>query len=318
VEEGRRGENMSGIVIEREAQLGSLSLHPLVIINISDHYTRVKVNSKGKNNNPKVIGCLMGVQRGRDVEIFNSFELVHTVSDKGKVEIDQAFLTTKKELFAKPFPQYDVLGWYVTGSELTAADFEVNAQFQEVNEAPLILLLDPTKAVPTAKRLPIDIYEQEIRMVDNGSKSFFAHLTFKIETGESERIAVDHIAHVRPVAEGDSALAAHLEGVQNAIQMLNLRVKNIQRFLDATIKGQIPKDHHILRQISCMTNMLPAIDSDQFRQEFLVEYNDTLLVTYLAAITKGCNMADELNQKFQVVYQDKARRGRGGMMGMMI
>jgi len=260
----------------------------------------------------------MGVQRGRDVEIFNSFELVHTVSDKGKVEIDQAFLTTKKELFAKPFPQYDVLGWYVTGSELTAADFEVNAQFQEVNEAPLILLLDPTKAVPTAKRLPIDIYEQEIRMVDNGSKSFFAHLTFKIETGESERIAVDHIAHVRPVAEGDSALAAHLEGVQNAIQMLNLRVKNIQRFLDATVKGQIPKDHHILRQISCMANMLPAIDSDQFRQEFLVEYNDTLLVTYLAAITKGCNMADELNQKFQVVYQDKARRGRGGMMGMMI
>jgi len=307
---------MSSIIVEREAQLGSLSLHPLVIINISDHYTRVKVNSKGKDNNPKVIGLLMGVQRGRDVEIFNSFELVYTITG-GKVEIDQQFMIQKKEQFAQPFPNYDVLGWYMTGSSLTAADFDVNVQFQEINESPLILVLDPTKAVPTAKRLPIDIYEQEIRMVDTVSKSQFAHLTYKIETGESERIAVDHIAHVRPIAEGDSALAAHLEGVQNAIQMLNLRVKNIQKFLDATIKGQIPKDHHILRQISCMANMLPAIDSDQFRQEFLVEYNDTLLVTYLAAITKGCNMADELNQKFQVVYQDKARRGRG-MMGMML
>lgn len=28
-------------------------------------------------------------------------------------------------------------------------------------------------------------------------------------------------------------------------------------------------------------------------------------------------MADELNQKFQVVYQDKQRRGRGGGMGLM-
>lgn len=61
-------------------------------------------------------------------------------------------------------------------------------------------------------------------------------------------------------------------------------------FVDATIKGQVPKDHHILRQISAMANMLPAIDSDQFREEFLVEYNDTLLVTYLSAITKGCNV----------------------------
>lgn len=256
------------------------------------------------------------LQRGRDVEIFNSFELVYTVKD-GKVEIEQEFLTKKKELFAKPFPNYDILGWYVTGSALTASDFDVNDQFREINESPLILLLDPIKAIPTAKRLPIDIFEQEIRVVDGKPKNLFARLTFKIETGESERIAVDHIAHVRPVADGDSALAAHLEGVRNAIQMLNLRVKNIQKFLDATVKGQIPKDHHLLRQISAMANMLPAIDSDEFKNEFLMEYNDTILVTYLAAMTKACNMADELNQKFAVSYQEKARRGRGGMgMGM--
>jgi COP9 signalosome complex subunit 6 len=237
--------------------------------------------------------------------------------ENGKVVIDQEFLMKKKGLFAQPFPNYDVVGWYMTGSTLTAADFAVNAQFQEVNESPLILLLDPTKAIVTAKRLPIDIFEQEIRVVDGNPKNLFARLVFKIETGESERIAVDHIAHVRPIAEGDSALAAHLEGVKNAIQMLNLRVRNIQKFLDATIKGQIPKDHHLLRQISSMTNMLPAIDSDEFKNEFLMEYNDTILVTYLAAITKTCNLADELNQKFSVSYQDKARRGRGGMgMGM--
>lgn len=143
-----------------------------------------------------------------------------------------------------------VSGWYVTAPGLTAADLDVNSQFQEVNESPLILVLDPTKAVPTAKRLPIDIYEQEIRVVDGKPKSFFAHLTFKIETGESERIAVDHIAHVRPIAEGDSALAAHLEGVQNAIQMLNFRVKNIQRKQSCAARAPADLPAGLVRRVS--------------------------------------------------------------------
>ena len=69
--------------------------------------------------------------------------------------------------------------------------------------------------------------------------------------------------------------------------MLNRRVKNVQKYLDASVDGKIEKDHHILRQISSMANMLPAIDSDSWKDEFIVEYNDTLLVTLLACITKG-------------------------------
>ena len=50
----------------------------------------------------RVIGCLMGMTKGRDVEIFNSFELVYELKD-GKVEIDQEFLTAKKGNFASLF-----------------------------------------------------------------------------------------------------------------------------------------------------------------------------------------------------------------------
>jgi COP9 signalosome complex subunit 6 len=103
----------------------------------------------------------------------------------------------------------------------------------------------------------------------------------------------------------NSVLATHLEAVQNAIQMLNFRVKSIQRFLEATLQGQVwtlfflfcffshvsrsqvKKDHNLLRQISALANMLPAIDSEVFRKEYLTEFNDTLLVTYLSAVTKG-------------------------------
>jgi hypothetical protein len=47
----------------------------------------------------------------------------------------------------------------------------------------------------------------ELRASENNKpRSVFAHLKYKIETGESERIAVDHIARVRPVAEGDRSV----------------------------------------------------------------------------------------------------------------
>lgn len=47
-------------------------------------------------------------------------------------------------------------------------------------------------------------------------------------------------------------------------------------------RGELPLDHSLLRQVSSLVRRLPAIDSAHFREEFLTEYNDTLLMTYLA------------------------------------
>jgi COP9 signalosome complex subunit 6 len=82
-------------VMEREGtgQM-SISLHPLVLVNISDHWTRNKVQQNKEN--PRVIGALLGVQTGRNIEIFNSFELVFSVVD-GAIVIDTAFLLKKQE-----------------------------------------------------------------------------------------------------------------------------------------------------------------------------------------------------------------------------
>ncbi|KAL0407066.1 UNVERIFIED_CONTAM: COP9 signalosome complex subunita [Sesamum latifolium] len=87
----------------------TFKLHPLVIVNISDHYTRVKSQSLPPNSSasaadasslpptppPRVFGCVIGVQRGRTVEIFNSFELLY---DPSTHSLDRAFLEKKQEL----------------------------------------------------------------------------------------------------------------------------------------------------------------------------------------------------------------------------
>ncbi|KAF8414341.1 hypothetical protein HHK36_002342 [Tetracentron sinense] len=114
----------------------TFKLHPLVIVNISDHYTRVKSQghpAHASNNGagatasppplPRVFGCVIGIQRGRTVEIFNSFELLY---DPSTDSLDRSFLEKKQELYKKVFPNFYILGWYSTGSDAQESDMQIH------------------------------------------------------------------------------------------------------------------------------------------------------------------------------------------------
>ena len=51
---------------------GSLTIqvHPLVVMNVADHQTRAKYRA----NPPRVIGMILGKQRGRILEVENTIE----------------------------------------------------------------------------------------------------------------------------------------------------------------------------------------------------------------------------------------------------
>jgi len=49
-----------------------------------------------------VTGALLGTQAGRDVEIFNSFELVVNTDDHGNLELDHAYFDTRRDQCPSP------------------------------------------------------------------------------------------------------------------------------------------------------------------------------------------------------------------------
>ncbi|KAK6133070.1 hypothetical protein DH2020_033109 [Rehmannia glutinosa] len=275
----------------------TFKLHPLVIVNISDHYTRVKsqslpphsaadaeASSPASQPPPRVFGCVIGVQRGRTVEIFNSFELLY---DTATHSLDRAFIEKKQELYKKVFPQFYILGWYSTGSDAQEPDMAIHKALMDINESPVYVLLNPS-INPSQKDLPITIFESE-----------------------AERISVDHVAHLKPSDGGSAAtqLAAHLTGIHSAIKMLNSRIRVLHRNLHGMQKGDIPGDNSLLRQVSSLLRRLPAIESEKFRDDFMMEYNDTLLVTYLAMFTNCTSTMNELVDKFNAAYDKQSRRG---------
>jgi len=261
-------------------------------------------------DNPRVIGAIVGTQTGRTVEISNSFELVYDVVDKNVV-IEQKYLAQKQEQFRKVFPTSDFLGWYSTGVAVTPADMEVHKQFFGINESPLFLLLDPVAcARPDVKDLPIHLFESELRIVSEQPTLLFVKVNYKIETNEAERIAVDHVARISPSgsASSGSQLSSHLMGIHNSMSMLTLRVKFLLKFLEGVKSGAVPRDHAILRRIGQMCNQLPHADTPEFKRDFMNEYNDVLMIAYLASITKSTSVINELIDKFNATYDRQVRR----------
>lgn len=296
----------------------TFKLHPLVILNVSDHYTRVKSQSQPPSSrssngadspsvNPRVFGCVIGVQSGRTVEIFNSFELLF---DPATQSLDRAFLEKKQELYKKVFPNFYVLGWYSSGSDAQESDMHIHKALMDINESPVYLLLNPS-IKHAQKDLPLTIYESELHVIDGIPQLIFVQASYQIETVEAERISVDHVAHLKPSDGGSAAtqLAAHLTGIHSAIKMLNSRIRVLHHYLLAMQKGDIPCENSLLRQVSSLLRRLPAIESERFKDDFLMEYNDTLLVSYLAMFTNCSSTMNELVDKFNTAYDRHSRRG---------
>jgi COP9 signalosome complex subunit 6 len=96
-------------VLASSGTVGSVtvSLHPLVIMNISEHWTRTKAQSGSATND--IFGAIIGMQNGRNIEVMNSFELDFGRID-GHVVIDRDYYDLKESQFKQVFSEMDFLG----------------------------------------------------------------------------------------------------------------------------------------------------------------------------------------------------------------
>ena len=156
----------------------SVSLQPLVIMNISEHWTRTKVQLGSPQ---KIFGALIGKQKGRNVEVMNSFELDYATIE-GKVIIDRDYYNEKEGQFKQVFSEMDFLGWYSNGENPAEDDIYVHKQVCEINESPLFLQLNPTSGRPSD--LPICVFESVIDIVGGETRMLFVKLGYTLATEE--------------------------------------------------------------------------------------------------------------------------------------
>ncbi|XP_075764140.1 COP9 signalosome complex subunit 6 isoform X2 [Pelodiscus sinensis] len=264
----------------------SVALHPLVILNISDHWIRMR-SQEGRP--VQVIGALIGRQEGRNIEVMNSFELLSHAAEESTL-IDKEYYYTKEEQFKQVFKDLEFLGWYTTGGPPDQSDIHVH------------------------KQLPVSVFESVIDIINGEATMLFAELPYTLATEEAERIGVDHVARMTATGSGEnSTVAEHLIAQHSAIKMLHSRVRLILEYVKASEAGEVPFNHEILREACALCHCLPVLSTHKFKTDFYDQCNDVGLMAYLGTITKTCNTMNQFVNKFNILYdrQGIGRRMRG-------
>ncbi|KAA0194898.1 COP9 signalosome complex subunit [Fasciolopsis buskii] len=272
----------------------TVQLHPLVVLNISEHWTRNKV----KENSPAVVvyGALLGKQEGHHVEITNSFELL---LDEPHIAVNAEFYSTREAQCKQVYPDLDIVGWYTTGGAITESDELFNRQMQELNESLLIVKLDPLQTC--GDQLPVRIYES---VVDNDGRLHFRQVAYTLATDEAERIGIDCVARISMSStdQGSSMTAEHLLGNYQAVHMLCNRLFLIRSYVAAVGAGELPINRARLRDISALVKRLPLLSLSAENDapdatgapnpggmcDYLYrQANDVCLASLLATLTQG-------------------------------
>jgi len=293
-----------------------IRIHPLVVLHIADQYTRTSLQTSQQ----RVLGALMGSQSGRVVNVVDALDIAFefgaqektsaTADLKDNKNFAEALKTFEDDvkLFKATFPQYEMLGWYTTASAVEPIHSAIHKQMKAYNERPFMFLVDQ-KVDSKARDLPCTLYSEVIHVSGDKISAEFVPSAFKIESEEAERVTAVHCAKViSQVDTNTSTVTPHYSTLQQAVTTLNQRLKVVQQFLKDTQSNKIKADHAILRQIKGMCNRLPAANALDFKENFVSEYNDALLVAYLATITKSASIVNEVVDKFNLAFAQRRRQ----------
>jgi hypothetical protein len=301
----------------------SVSLHPSVILSISDHYVRSSValgvplssNTDGPSAMSEAAGCrvlgiLLGLQNGRNIEISSCFELTQYRLDSNEAsedlttKIDIAFLYARKEQYKTILPHLEVVGWYSTGSDVTPGDIAFQKFMTALTENPLFLCLD-TDFSYIKGELPAFLYACDVHFEDNKPQMSLIPISFQVASSQVERISLEQVVTTGISSDSSvSSVVYSLHNISNAVRMLLFRMKILRKFLEMTRQGSIPKDPNMLRELNSIYSQFSSVVGGPMfslvEKELEEDSNDTLIVSYLTGITKALHLLNQVVDKFQM------------------
>lgn len=292
-----------------------VNLHPLAIVGVSDHLTRVKLGGSKQPANSPVLGLLFGKQTDLEVSIYDAIEAAYDF-ENGVMKLDDGFLAKQIELYTAVYKDKELLGWYAVGTEATSEHLRLQKDFAKYNSSPLFLLMDPS-APPvdeTKKDLPIGIYEDELHMVDETPTMLFVPVPYELETLQAEQIALEQVAKTSASSGSADETTIVYETIDQSLKTLVHRVSTICDYLQKVDRQQLQIDYAALRDIAGLVDKLPPLQdysTPGLQAEYLRDLNDSLAVSYLAAITKSTAAVHDLLEKFAVVHTHGEHRDRG-------
>lgn len=279
-----------------------ISLHPLVIMNISEHWTRLR--SQNVERKPvQVYGAVLGKQIGRHIELINSFEIKLNEAEGG-LSLDEEFFMTREGQYKEVFPDLDLMGWYTTGVDApTDSDLYIHKQIIKIRETPVMVKLDPQSS--NSDKLPIAVFESLVNPSDETSMQW-QRIPWALASEQAERIGIDHIAKISTTTKNSkSQTSSQVAGQYSAVNMLQTRLQLILDYVVAIQKGELPRNEAIIREIALLVRRLPVLDFNRFDEDFKNQCIEAKLTLHVLSMAKICGILNSLVTKINFISFDR-------------
>lgn len=262
-----------------------VSIHPTVIMSISEHHTRVRAISRStKTPQTVVIGALLGNKSGHNIEIVDSFELRFADC----YTVDREFYQKKIPL-VKQVHDLEIIGWY-SNTSTKEVNISIHKQISELIPNPIFLKLDPNRRETDPKisgSLPLQVFEPVIEIESGCENLYFFEIGWTIVTEDVEIIGLEHNARMTYINVAPSAAIDNLRLQYSAVKMLKDRIKVLSKYVKDVQSGLLPYHEDTIKDIDKLSRKFPLMNSDQYTHAYNVQCNDVALNTYLGILTKG-------------------------------
>ncbi|KAG5350448.1 hypothetical protein C0989_011021 [Termitomyces sp. Mn162] len=241
----------------------SVTVHPVALFSILDHYLR-----RG-DNQPRVIGTLLGTRTDTEVEVKSAFAVLHSETSE-QVAVDMDYHRGVYDLHHKINPKEVIVGWYSTGSNLnTYSALIQNFYTQETTPNPAIHIAINTgveegerAGVSAYVSSPVGVFPKpencvfvpvpvEIRFLD-AERSGRKILPFlpSTESKNSFLAVVDLLAKTAasPNASSNQPVS-DLEILEQSINTVQTMLDRVLTYVQAVLSGEVKGDPAIGRYL---------------------------------------------------------------------
>ncbi|ODQ82541.1 hypothetical protein BABINDRAFT_159107 [Babjeviella inositovora NRRL Y-12698] len=274
----------------------SVSVAPLVLLSVVDHYNRSAQNTK-----KRVLGVILGDNSDpNNIRVANSYAIPFEEDEKSPEVwfLDHNYIESMGEMFKKINAKEKFIGWYHSGPKLRASDLKINDLFKKYTPNPLLLIVDvKTKDVG----IPTDAYiaVEEIKDDGTSAEKTFVHIPSLIQAEEAEEIGVEHLLRdIRDQAAGN--LSIRITNQLSSLQGLHQRLRDITSYLEKVYQNDLPVNHAILGKLQDIFNLLPnlatpkSVENAQELHEntplataYTVKTNDELMMVYISTLIRS-------------------------------
>ncbi|PAV91304.1 hypothetical protein WR25_21896 [Diploscapter pachys] len=261
-----------------------VTVHPLVLLNVVDHFNRVSKTQNVK----RVVGVLLGsMKKDKTLDICNSFAVPFDEDEKDKNTwfLDIDYLENMYGMFHKVAAKEKIVGWYHTGPKLHKNDISINEHLKKFTPNPVLVIIE---AEPQHNGLPTEAYIEVQEVHDDGTPPIktFEHVPSEIGAEEAEEVGVEHL--LRDIKDQTAGtLSQRITDQLMGLRGLSDQLGHIEEYLLEVADGKLPVNHQVIYHVQEVLNLLPDVSHPDYVNAQNVQTNDQMMCVYMGSLVRS-------------------------------